>query len=47
MKSIDLNSGRYIDFNKENNEEYPKFEVGDHVRISKCKNIFAKDYLRN
>ena len=22
--------------------ENPKFEVGDHVRISKCKNIFAK-----
>ena len=23
----------------------PKFDVGDHVRISKYKNIFAKGYL--
>ena len=25
----------------------PKFKVGDHVRISKCKNIFAKGYMPN
>ena len=25
----------------------PKFKVGDHVRISKYKNIFAKDYTPN
>ena len=25
----------------------PKFEVGDHVRISKYKNIFAKCYTAN
>ena len=25
----------------------PKFKVGDHVRISKCKNIFAKGYAPN
>ena len=24
---------------------YPKFKVGDHVRISKHKNIFAKRYM--
>ena len=28
------------DFNKND----PKFKVGDHVRISKYKNIFAKGY---
>ena len=33
----------YIDFNKENNKEGPKFKVGNHGRISKYKNIFAKD----
>ena len=37
----------YIDFNKENNKECPKFKVDDHVRISKYKNIFAKDYVPN
>ena len=35
----------YIDFNKEYNKEGPKFEVGSNVRISKYKNIFAKDYM--
>ena len=37
----------YIDFNKENNNEGPKFKVGDHVRISKYKTIFAKIYVPN
>ena len=30
---------------KNNNEEDPKFKVGDHVRISKYKMIFAKVYF--
>ena len=25
----------------------PKFKVGNHVRISKCKDIFAKGYVLN
>ena len=25
----------------------PKFKLDDHVRISKCKNIFAKGYTPN
>ena len=29
------------------NDEDPKFKVGHHVRISKCKNIFAKGYTQN
>ena len=37
----------YSDFNKENNNEVPKFKVGDHVRISKYKNIFSKGYVPN
>ena len=35
----------YVDFNNENNKEGPKFKVGDPVRISKYKNIFAKGYF--
>ena len=34
--------GTYIDFNKKNNKEDLKFKIGDHVTISKYKNIFAK-----
>ena len=37
----------YIDFNKENNKESTKFKVGDNVRISQYKNIFAKVYVPN
>ena len=33
--------------NKEVNYKDPKFKVGDHVRISKYKNIFAKEYTPN
>ena len=46
MKPLDVKS-TYIDFNKENNKEDLKFKVGDHVRISKYRNIFAKSYLPN
>ena len=34
----------YID---EHNEKYSRFKVGDRVRISKFKNIFAKGYTPN
>ena len=36
-----------IDTSKEINNKDPKFKVGDHVRISKYKNIFAKGYMPN
>ena len=29
------------------NDKDPKFKVGDHVRIAKYKNIFAKGYTPN
>ena len=34
-----------MEFNKEHNKEDYKFKVGDYVRISKYKSIFAKDYV--
>ena len=43
IKSVDVKSSTYINFDKENDKKDPKFEVGDHVRISKYKNIFPKD----
>ena len=46
MKPADVKVRLYIDFNKENNEG-PKFKVGNHVRISKYKNTFAKVYVTN
>ena len=47
MKPVDIKDNKYIDFKKENNDKDPKFKVGDHVRISKYKNVFAKGYMRN
>ena len=47
MKPIDVKDNTYIDFGKEVNDKDPKFKVGDHVRISKYKNIFAKGYAPN
>ena len=35
MKPADVKDNTYIDFKKEVNDKNPKFEVGDHVRISK------------
>ena len=32
---------------KEINDKDPKFKISDVVRISKCKNIFAKGYIPN
>ena len=43
MKPIDVNNNTYINIDKEVNNKDPKFKVGDHVRISKYKNVFAKD----
>ena len=47
MKPVDVKDNTYIDFKKEVNDKDPKFKVGDHVRISKYKNIFAEGYTSN
>ena len=44
---IDVKDNTYIDFEKEVNDKDPKFKIGDHVRIFKYKNIFAKGYMPN
>ena len=47
MKPVDVKDNIYIDVKKETNNKNPKFKVGDHVRISKYKNIFAKGCMPN
>ena len=47
MKPFDISLSMYIDFNEENNKEGHKRKVGDHVRISKYKNIFVKGNVPN
>ena len=47
MKPVDVKDNTHIDFKKKVNDTDPKFKAGDHVRISKYKNIFAKGYSPN
>ena len=47
MKPIDVKDNTYLNFGKEVNDKDPKYKVGDHVRISKYKNIFVKGYTPN
>ena len=47
MKPIQVEDNSYINSIKEVNDKDPKFKVGDDVRISKYKNIFAKRYTSN
>ena len=47
MKPVDFKDNTYINFKKKVNDKDPKCKVGDHVRISKYKNIFIKGYLPN
>ena len=47
MKPIYVKDNTYINTSKKINYKDPKFKVGNHVRISKYKNIFAKAYKPN
>ena len=46
MKPLDVTSDFYAEYNEDSNEKDPKFKVGDRVRISKYKGIFAKVYTQ-
>ena len=47
MKPADVKSSTYIIFNRENNNEEPRFKVSGHARVSKYKNNFVKCYVPN
>ena len=47
MKPIDITDDSYAEYNEDFNKKDPRFNVGDHVKISKYKNIFAKGYAPN
>ena len=51
MKPIDVTGDSYAKHNcfneKSFNKKDPKFKVGNHVKISKYKNIFAKGNTPN
>ena len=41
-KLVNVKDRTFINHSAESNDKGPKLEVGDHVRISKYRNIFAK-----
>ena len=47
MMLNDVKDNTYIDSNKKINDKELKFKVGDHVRISKYKSVFAKWNIPN
>ena len=47
MKLIDVTTDSFAEYNEDSNKKNPKLKVGDHVRISNYKNIFAKGYAPN
>ena len=47
MKDVDVKLNPYIDSKKEVSDKDPEFKIGDIVKISKYKNIFAKGYVPN
>ena len=47
MKPIDVIDDSLAEYNEDSNKRNPEFKVGDHVRISKYKNIFTKGYAPN
>ena len=47
MKPVDVKDNTFFYFEKKVNNKDPKFKIGDHVRISKYKNVFAKGYTPN
>ena len=44
MRSVDVYLGMYIDYGVYHNDKDLKFNVGEHERILKYKNIFAKGW---
>ena len=47
MKPIDVTTDSYREYNEDSNKKNPKLKVGNHIRISKYKDIFAKGYTPN
>ena len=45
MKPTDVTYDSYAECNKDSNVTKPNFKVGDHVRISKYKNILSEGYI--
>ena len=47
MNTVDVKSNSYAEYNADSNAKGPTIKIGDHVRISKYKYIFAVRHSPN
>ena len=47
MKPVNVTFDSYLEQSEYSNKKEPRFRVGDRVRISKYKKIFANEYSQN
>ena len=47
MKPKDVTDDSFVEYNEEFNNKDHKFKIGDYVRTSRYKNVFAKGYTPN
>ena len=47
IKPVNVTNDSYVEYNEESNKKGPKFKDCEHVRFSKYKNTFGKDYVPN
>ena len=47
IKPAGVQVNTYIDFDAGKHDKEPEFKAGDHVSVSKNKNVFAKKYTPN
>ena len=47
LKPKDVTGSVFAEYSEESNKKDPKSKIGDNVRISKYKNIFAQGYTPN
>ena len=46
-KPIDVTSDCYAEYKEDSNVNKCKFKIGNHVKVSKCKNIFSREHTQN
>ena len=47
MRLVDIKSSEYTEYDVYQNDKKLKYKTGDHLKISKYKNIFVKGYTWN
>ena len=47
IKHVHAKDNAFTEFGKWSNNKDPKFQLGDHIKTWKCKNIFAKEDPQN